>query len=119
MTPPRAITAFLLALALGAGGYAVWSYRSMTERVTALEQTASDYADLKTSLEDLKAEVIRRRASDQAIRDSRNNTTKAIQEAANADATTADYLAAPLPDGLRDAYLKARAAKRVAPTDNH
>jgi uncharacterized membrane protein len=119
MTPLRTLIAGLLAFALGVGGYAAWSYRLMAKRVTTLEQTSQDYEDLKKSVGDLKAEVTRRRQFDQAIRDTRGNTNKAIQEAAHEDKAVADFLAAPLPDGLRAAYLKAHDAERVAPTDNH
>jgi cell division protein FtsB len=108
---------FIAASLLGAA--AVISYRQMASRVETLEATAQEYDELKKSVDELKAEVARRRVSDQAIRDSRSNTTKAIQEAARADTAVADFISAPLPDGLRAAYLKAHDASRVAPTDNH
>jgi hypothetical protein len=90
----------------------------MAERVTTLESTAQKYDELKKSVDSLQAEFAERRKSDQGIRDNRAATTKAIQEASRADTATADFITAPLPDGLRAAYLKAH-VERVAPTDNH
>ncbi|WP_266156764.1 hypothetical protein [Dyella silvatica] len=113
------VYAALLVVAGLLGTSAIISYRHMASRVETLEVTAKEYDGLRKSVESLQAEVIARRTSDQSIRDKRANTTKAIQEASHADQATADFLATPLPDGLRNAYLKAHTEQRVVSTNNH
>ncbi len=119
MTKYLYVLAALLALgALGAGAAAVHTYRSMTERVVTLEQTAKDFSDLKTRFDAFSKEVTRRAATDQAIRSNRATTSHELENAAHADKPSADFLATPLPAGLRAAYQRAK-EQRVPIADSH
>ncbi|MDX5515086.1 hypothetical protein [Stenotrophomonas sp. RG-453] len=111
MTPAtilRSIGVLLLIAALGAGAYAVHTYRSAMERVSKLEETAEQFDELKQSVATLNREAIRRATLDQAIRDARNRVDRSVETARNEEPAVRAYLDERIPDGLRDAHLGAR-----------
>ncbi|MBB4869227.1 MULTISPECIES: hypothetical protein [Xanthomonas] len=111
MTPKQILQTFaalVVLAALGAGGYAAWSYRSMAERVTSLEATARDYEDLKKSVATLQQEAVRRASFDKAIRDLRAERNRSVETAANENPVVAGYLHQRIPDELRNAHFADR-----------
>lgn len=104
----RSIGVLLLIAALGAGVYAVHTYRSAMERVAKLEETAEQFDELKQSVATLNREAIRRATLDQAIRDARSSVERSVETARNEDPTVRSYLDEPIPSSLRDAHLRSR-----------
>jgi uncharacterized protein HemX len=114
----RALAALLVVAALAAGGFAAWKYTAMAQRVTELEESAKELADLKQTVETLNREAVRRSAFDAALRNARATTNRSVEIAANADPETGDYLSRRIPDELRRAHLESRAGA-VTPADRH
>ena len=112
------LAAVLILLTLGSGAYAVYSYRSMTQRVGQLEQKADQYDDLKQRFDDFSKEVVYRRDLDNTIRANRAQIAQALENASHEDPTVGSYLATPLPDGLRKAYHETD-QQRVPLPDRH
>jgi len=112
------LAALLILVALGAGAYGVYSYRSMTTRVDALEETAQQYDDLKQRFDAFSNEVAYRRDLDSVIHTNRDRVTQELETTAHEDQPTAAFLDTPLPTGLRDAYNRAK-QQRVPLPDRH
>lgn len=114
----KALLTVIALLLLGAGAYGVWSYQRMSARVESLEHTASELDDLTKRFDAFQKEVAYRRDFDTVIRSNRSVLTLALEKASYEDPATAGFLTTRLPDGLREAYEKAR-AERLALPDRH
>lgn len=101
------VTALILTC-LGAGAYGLWSYHAMTERVASLEQTATEYASLKQQFDAFSKEVVYRRDLDNTVRSNRARVITEVEKTSREDKPTSDFLAAPIPYGLRAAYQRAK-----------
>jgi uncharacterized protein HemX len=112
------IAALLILVALGAGAYGVYSYRSMTERVEKLEGTAQQLDDLTQRFATFSKEVAYRRDLDSLIRNNRDRVTHELETTAREDQPTAAFLDTPLPTGLRDAYNRAKQQRLPVPDRN-
>ena len=112
------LAALLILIALGAGAYGIYSYRSMTTRVVKLEETAQQYDDLKQRFDTFSKEVAYRRDLDSLIRNNRDRVTHELEITAREDQPTAAFLDAPLPTGLREAYDRAKQQRLPVPDRN-
>lgn len=105
MNPVRWLYVIVALIAVGAGGYGVWSYRHMAEQAAQLAPLRQELAALKQSYDTLAAQVVKRDELNAAIRQDRAIITKRLDDATKADPDVARYLGERIPDGVRRAYI--------------
>lgn len=104
VSPLRWLYIAFALLFIGAGGYAVWSYRHMAEQAAQLAPLQQQVAGLQTSYATLAKAVAARDAAAANIRQRSAATTKRLDDATKADPPAARYLSERIPDGVRRAY---------------
>jgi Tfp pilus assembly protein PilO len=114
MTPKailNCIAGVLLLVALGAGGYAVWSYQRMAKEVAELAPLKNQVAELQQQQTLLSAEFVKRSEFDSALRDARQSIHISLDKVTNEDPAARDYLGERIPDSVRHAATKQRAER--------
>lgn len=109
------IYGFLILLALGAGGYAVYSYQSMSKQVAKIDEYKQEAEDAKAAVNKLSEEVVRKADLDAAIRSRRQTVHIQLDKVTNEDPVSRDYLSEPIPDGVRNAILSDRPVSETVP----
>lgn len=114
MTPKSYLNILAACLALtlvGAGAYAVWSYRKMAEQAAEVAPLKAQVATLQKQQDALADEVVTRAQLDEAIRSSRQSITINLDKATDANPQARAYLTERIPDSVRDAYRAGRSQR--------
>lgn len=108
MITPGQILAILLAIfLLGAGGYAVYSYKSMATQVAELGPLKAELEALQKAHEQFATEVNQRAEYDQALRVSRQTVNRNLDKVTHEDPVAREFLDERIPVRVREAILSA------------
>jgi hypothetical protein len=104
-TIQNALIAIVSLILIGAGVFAVWSYNDAIKKAQERDALKDRVSLLETQQRIIAEEVARRAAFDNTIRTERAKTTQRLENLADEDPTSRDYLREPIPQRVRDAYL--------------